>query len=119
MLEFYRGLIQMRHTLDVVSRGRVGFVEAGESAPRAIVYERWLEGDAAAAARAAGQPVRLLVACSFDAEPCRVTPVRADGGAVALDGAEVLVDTYADDAVRVGEGSLELRPHEAVVFALA
>lgn len=119
MLEFYRGLIQMRHTLDVVSRGRVGFVEAGESAPRAIVYERWLEGDAAAAARAAGQPVRLLVACSYDAEPCRVTPVRADGGAVALDGAEVLVDTYADDAVRVGEGSLELRPHEAVVFALA
>lgn len=120
MLEFYRELIRMRHELDVVARGRVGFVDAGADAPRAIVYERWLEGADADAARAAGAPTRLLVACSFDDAACRVVPVRPDGAAVDLADARVLVDGYDDGAVAVdaAAGAIELRPHEAVVLAL-
>ncbi len=119
MLEFYRGLIQMRHTLDVVAHGRVRFVEAGAAAPRVIAYERWLEGEAAEAARAAGAPTRLLVACSFDAVACRVEPAGENGAPIDLAGAEVLLDTYGDGSVAIGDGVIALRPHQAVVIAWA
>ena len=92
MFEFYRQLVALRHESEVVARGDVRFLDAGEAAPKAIAFERTL-GDE-----------RLVVACSFDSEPCRV----ADLG---TSGYEVLLGNY-DEAPSAGE----LRPYEAVVW---
>ncbi|WP_455139332.1 alpha,alpha-phosphotrehalase [Thermophilibacter sp.] len=94
MFEFYRALVRLRHTSDVVTLGDVCFLDAGAAAPKVIAYERTL-----------GEK-RLVVACSFDAEPCAV-----DVAALGVDGAEVLLGTYGDAPV-----AGELRPYEAVVW---
>ena len=94
MFEFYRALVRLRHDSDVVVRGDVRFLDAGEAAPRVIAYERTL-GDE-----------RLVVACSFDDAPCELADLGEAGG-------EVLLGNYDDaPAGRV------LRPYEAVVWKL-
>ncbi|HIY51067.1 MAG TPA: alpha,alpha-phosphotrehalase [Candidatus Olsenella avicola] len=92
MFEFYRSLVALRHESEVVARGDVRFLDAGKAAPKAIAFERTLGAD------------RLVVACSFDSEPCCV----ADLG---IAGYEALVSNY-DGAPAPGE----LRPYEAVVW---
>lgn len=116
MLEFYRELVQLRKRLNVVAHGRVRFLETGTGAPRVIAYERVLEGEPAARARAAGEPTRAAVLCSFDAEPCCVA-LRAAGTAVSVAGLEPLVGNYEVPPHADAVGSLELRPFEAVVLA--
>ena len=106
---FYRELVHLRHELAVAAHGRVRFIEPGDEASRAIVFERWLEGDEADAARTAGQPARVLVACSFDAAPCRIA--LPEGCAC-----DRVIGNYAD-ALAAADGTLELRPFEAVVLA--
>lgn len=92
MFEFYRELVRLRHELEVVSRGDVRFLDAGPAAPKVIAFERTL-GD-----------VRLVVACSFDENPCEL----ADLG---LGGHERLLGNYDDEPTA---GSL--RPYEAVAW---
>ena len=98
MFEFYRELVRLRHELDVVARGRVRFLDAGAAAPRVIAYERTL-GD-----------TRLVVACSFDSEPCRVSGLDLD------DGYDLLLGSHDDAPRRTEDGGLILRPHESVVY---
>ena len=93
MFEWYRNLVALRHKSDVAALGDVRFMSAGAAAPKVIAFERTL-----------GER-RIVVACSFDAEPCAL----ADLG---TGGAEVLLDNYADGPV---EGTL--RPFEAVVWS--
>lgn len=108
ILEFYRELVRLRHELAVIADGRVRFIDPGEGAPRAIMFERWLEGEAALEAAEAGAPVRLLTVCSFDE------------GASSVDlpdawrSAEQLIGNYGD--VRQCGGTLALRPFEAQVL---
>ena len=92
LFEFYRRLIELRHTSDVLALGDIRFLDAGVGAPAAIAFERTL-----------GER-RLVVACSFDEEPCAL----ADLGCA---GAEVLIGNYADAP---SDGTL--RPYEAVVW---
>ena len=92
LFEFYRRLIELRHTSDVLALGDIRFLDAGAGAPAAIAFERTL-----------GER-RLVVACSFDEEPCAL----ADLGCA---GAEVLIGNYADAP---SDGTL--RPYEAVVW---
>ena len=92
LFEFYRRLIELRHTSDVLALGDVRFLDAGAGAPAAIAFERML-----------GER-RLVVACSFDEEPCAL----ADLGCA---GTEVLLGNYADAP---SDGTL--RPYEAVVW---
>ena len=92
MFEFYRALVALRHSSDVMARGEVRFLDAGAAAPKVIAFERVL-GDE-----------RLVVACSFDDAPCWL----ADLGAEKY---EVLLGNYADAPVPG-----ELRPYEAVVW---
>ena len=40
MFEWYRGLIALRHTSDVVALGDVRFLDAGSAAPKVIAFER-------------------------------------------------------------------------------
>ena len=93
MFEWYRSLIALRHTSDVVALGDVRFLDAGSAAPKVIAFERTL-----------GEK-RLVVACSFDDEPCELTDLGADG-------MTVLLGNYADCPA---EGVL--RPYEAVVWS--
>lgn len=95
MFEFYRELVRLRHELDVVSDGSVRFLDAGTDAKKVICFERTL-----------GER-RLVVACSFDAEPCEV--------AVDVAGMKPLLGSY-DDAPTCSNGALSLRPHEGVTF---
>ncbi len=118
MLEFYRGLVRLRHELDVVAHGRVGFLAKDDAAPQVIAYERWLEGDAATRAAEAGQPARLLVACSFDPEPCAIELMQRDGTRVDLGAASLVQGTYAEAPALGASARLSLRPYEAVVLAL-
>lgn len=100
MLEFYRDLVRLRHDLPVLAEGRVRFLDAGAGAPKVIAFERTL-GD-----------VRLVSVCSFDARACTV-----DGGDLALgDGYRRLAGNYDDEPPRADDGSLALRPQEAVVY---
>lgn len=100
MLEFYRDLVRLRHELPVLAEGRVRFLDAGAGAPKVIAFERTL-GDA-----------RLVSICSFDARACTV-----DGGDLALgDGYRRLAGNYDDEPPRADDGSLALRPQEAVVY---
>lgn len=100
MLEFYRDLVRLRHELPVLAEGRVRFLDAGADAPKVIAFERTL-GD-----------VRLVSICSFDARACTV-----DGGDLALgDGYRRLAGNYDDEPPRADDGSLALRPQEAVVY---
>lgn len=92
MFEFYRALVALRHSSDVIARGEVRFLDAGAAAPKVIAFERVL-GDE-----------RLVVACSFDDAPCRLSGLGAEKY-------EVLLGNYAD-APAPGE----LRPYEAVVW---
>ena len=92
MFEFYRALVALRHSSDVIARGEVRFLDAGAAAPKVIAFER-VHGDE-----------RLVVACSFDDAPCEL----ADLG---VEGYEVLLGTY-DDAPEPGT----LRAFEAVVW---
>lgn len=94
MFEHYRALIRLRHELDVIARGSVRFLDAGPAAPKVIAYERTL-----------GER-RVVVACSFDAEPCSI----ADLG---VSGAEVLIGSY-DDEPPAGA----LRPFEGVAWIM-
>lgn len=116
MLEFYRELVRLRKELSVVSEGSVRFYDAGVGAGRVIAYERGLSGEAADAARAAGEPVRAVVLCSLDAEPCEAVLRGSDGAAVELAGLERLLGNYHDVPATGVAGSVELRPFEAVVF---
>lgn len=116
MLEFYRELVRLRKELSVVSEGSVRFYDAGAGARRVIAYERELSGEAADAARAAGEPVRAVVLCSFDAEPCEAVLRGSDGAAVELAGLERVLGNYHDAPATGVAGSVELRPFEAVVF---
>lgn len=100
----------------MVSEGSVRFYDAGVGAGRVIAYERELSGEAADAARAAGGPVRAVVLCSFDAEPCEAVLRGSDGAAVELAGLEHVLDNYHDAPAAGAAGSVELRPFEAVVF---
>ena len=93
MFEWYRGLVALRHTSDVVALGDVRFLDAGSAAPKVIAFERTL-----------GEK-RLVVACSFDDEPCEL----ADLG---TDGMTVLLGNYDDGPV-----AGRLRPYEAVVWS--
>ncbi len=92
MFEFYRALVALRHSSNVIARGEVRFLDAGAAAPKVIAFERVL-GDE-----------RLVVACSFDDAPCRLSGLGAEKY-------EVLLGNYAD-APAPGE----LRPYEAVVW---
>ena len=92
MFEFYRSLVALRHEGEIVVRGDVRFLDAGAAAPKVLAFERVL-GDE-----------RLVVACSFDSEPCRIA-------GLGTGGYEVLVCNY--DSVPVPG---ELRPYEAVVW---
>ena len=94
MFEHYRALIRLRHELDVIARGSVRFLDAGPAAPKVIAYERTLDEK------------RVVVACSFDAEPCSI----ADLG---VSGAEVLIGSY-DDEPPAGA----LRPFEGVAWIM-
>lgn len=117
MLEFYRELVRLRKGLSVVSEGSVQFMDAGAGAPQVIAYERALTGAAAEEARAAGEPTRLVVACSFTAEPCRAVLQGADGAAAEPAGMERLLGNYGDAPAVGADGSVGLRPFEAVVLA--
>ncbi len=92
MFEWYRRLVALRHESDVLAEGAVRFLDAGPAAPKAIAFERTL-----------GEK-RLVVACSFDGEPCELADLGVGDGAV-------LLGTYAD-APTLGV----LRPYEAVVW---
>ena len=70
MFEHYRALIRLRHELDAIARGSVRFLDAGPAAPKVIAYERTL-----------GER-RVVVACSFDAEPCSIADLGVSGAAV-------------------------------------
>ena len=93
MFEWYRSLIALRHTSDVVALGDVRFLDAGPAAPKVIAFERAL-----------GER-RLVAACSFDDEPCELADLGADG-------MTVLLGNYAD-----GPTAGVLRPYEAVVWS--
>ncbi len=95
MFEFYRELVRLRHELDVISLGRVRFLDAGAAAPKVIAFERTL-GD-----------VRLVVACSFDEKACKLADLR-------LEGHKVLLTSYEDVPI---PGIL--RPFEGVAWLLS
>lgn len=118
MFEFYRGLVHMRHELEVLCRGAVRFVDAGPEAPKVIAFERTLDDGAGTdgAPDELGQPRRVLVLCSFDDAPCTV---RVGEWAAYLGAGHVLVQSY-DDAPVIDPSAARvfLRPYESVAFVL-
>ncbi|PRO65043.1 alpha-glucosidase [Alkalicoccus urumqiensis] len=87
---FYRRLIHLRHTHDVIVYG--SFDVLLEDHPDVFAYERVLDGE------------RLTVYCSFSDQEA----------AVPAEAGEVLIRNYSD-TLRDGN-QLTLRPYEAVVF---
>ena len=108
MWSFYRDLILLRKSHEAISHGSVRFVDAGAGAPKVIAYERAWEG-----AATGEQGERILVLCSFDAEPCTVACANAS---VDPARAEVLIANYDNPQVDAATGTVNLRPYEAVAF---
>lgn len=98
MFAFYQELVRIRHELDVVARGRVRVLDAGADAPKVIAYERTIGG------------ARLVVACSFDDAPCRVSGLGLD------EGYDLLIGSHGDEPQHTDGGGLALRPHESAVY---
>ncbi len=98
---FYRELIALRKEHEAISHGTVRFVDAGPAAPKVVAYERGVAGE------------HLLVLCSFDGAPSRVS---CEDSVVDLARSEVLVGNYDDVQADAASDTVTLRPYESVVF---
>ncbi len=99
IFNYYRKLIELRKTNDLVSSGSIRFHETENE--KLISYERFCESEM--------EQQKLLIVCSFSdqAETFHLP--------YTLEKNHVLLNNYGKDGISVSDGEMELRPYECYV----
>ena len=109
-LAYFRRLVDLRHTTEVIAEGDVHFVDLAGEAEKVICFSRNLT----AAPEDNSEPRHLLCMCSFSDEPVHVDI--PSSLVEKLNKAQILISGLGDGPDR-DESTLSLRPYESVVYS--